>query len=87
MEDTWNKEVFGVVDLNIDKIFEEINSLDKLAASHNVIDSSRRKELTVQFCQQLHNKESLLRQKSRSKWILEGNANTRYFHVCLNAKM
>lgn len=50
MEDTWNKEVFGVVDLNIDKIFEEINSLDKLAASHNVIDSSRRKELTVQFC-------------------------------------
>lgn len=58
---TWNREVFGYVDLNIEKIVEEINSLDEVAASIDVRNSSRRKEFTHQFWQQIHFKESLLR--------------------------
>lgn len=54
----WNREVFGFVDLNIEKIVEDINILDAVAASNNLEDNSRRKELTVQFWQQIQNKES-----------------------------
>lgn len=49
------------MDLNIEKIVEEINSLDEVAASIDVRNSSRRKELSHQFCQQIHFKESILR--------------------------
>lgn len=82
----WNKEVFGDVDLSIEKIVEEMNILDGVAASNSVVDANKRKELTVQFWQQLHRKESLIRQKSRTKRVLEGDANTRYFHACLGAR-
>lgn len=54
----WNREVFGFVDLNIEKIVEDINILDAVAASNNLEDNSRRKELTVQFWQQIQNKGS-----------------------------
>lgn len=30
--------------------------------------------------------ESLLRQKTKSKWLKEGDANTKYFHVSINWK-
>lgn len=46
----------------------------------------RRKELTSSFWQQLHAKESLIRQKARCKWVAEGDANTRYFHVCARGR-
>lgn len=45
----WNKEVFGDVDLSIEKIVEEMNILDGVAASNSVVDANKRKELTVQF--------------------------------------
>ena len=30
--------------------------------------------------------ESLLRQKARSKWIKEGDCNSRYFHLMINSR-
>lgn len=82
----WNKEVFGIVDLKIDKTVEEINALDNAVAIGGQIDVAARKLLNAQFWNQLHTKESLLSQKSRSKWILEGDANTRYFHLSIQAR-
>ena len=32
-----------------------------------------------------HSHDSLLRQKARSRWIKEGDCNSRYFHLLMNA--
>lgn len=82
----WNKEVFGVVDLNIANTADELNQLDKIVADGGDINLDQRKLLTAQFWKQLNDNESLLTQKSRSKWIVEGDANTKYFHACLKAR-
>lgn len=34
----WNKEVFGVLDLNIEKFVKDLNGLDDVAASGGVVD-------------------------------------------------
>lgn len=82
----WNKEVFGWVDLSIDNTVKGLNELDSMVGEGAVPDIQQRKELQAQFWQQVRHKESLIRQKSRHKWILEGDANTRFFHASLQQR-
>lgn len=82
----WNKEVFGVIDLKIDKTVEEIHLLDNIVAEGAQIDVDGRKYLSVKFWNQIHAKESLLAQKLRSKWVFEGDPNTKLSHSCIEAK-
>lgn len=82
----WNKEVFGWVDLSIDNTVKGLNELDSMVGEGAVPDIQQRKELQSQFWQQVRHKESLIRQKSRHKWILEGDANTRFFHASLQQR-
>lgn len=42
-----------------------------------------RKEVTASFWKELQMKESLLQQKSRAKWVKEGDMNSKYFHSLL----
>lgn len=77
-------EVFGVLDLNNEKLEKEMNELEEIAANGGQIDTDWVKLLSTQLWQQLKYKESLLAQKSRTKWIAEGDVNTRYFHMCMN---
>ncbi|PNX97063.1 cysteine-rich receptor-like protein kinase, partial [Trifolium pratense] len=83
----WNKEVFGILDLNIEKTVKELNDVEGLLASDmtvaNWIDKGG---LQKGFWDQLHHKESLLKQKSRMKWALDGDANSRYFHASLKGR-
>lgn len=82
----WNNEVFGFVDLTIDKIVTEMNELDDLACNTSQVDPISRKPLSTQCWKQIHKKESLIKQKSWAKWILEGDPNTKYFHACLKSR-
>lgn len=84
----WDKEVFGWLDLDINNNVAELNELDRVAYEGDELEVvEKRKHVSSLFFLQLHFKESLMiKQKSRVKWVHEGNHNTKFIHSCLNSK-
>ncbi|KAK2445688.1 hypothetical protein QL285_016590 [Trifolium repens] len=84
---TWNKEVFGIEDLNINKIVKDLDEVDERIATDSCdLSLYNAKELNKQFWEQLRNKDSLLHKKSRTKWVQEGDSNSRFFHASIKAR-
>ncbi|KAK2445049.1 hypothetical protein QL285_016023 [Trifolium repens] len=83
----WNRDVFGIIDLSIDSTVKELNDLEDQLANGDIDPAFfNSKEKVRQFWEQLHSKESLLRQKSRTKWCQEGDSNSRFFHATIKGR-
>jgi hypothetical protein len=84
----WNFENYGLVDLKIKKLVDEIQLLD-LRSEHTGLSEGEvalRKTLFSNMWQLRRSKESLLSQRSRQTWLREGDSNTRFFHTCIKAR-
>nr|KYP57326.1 hypothetical protein KK1_003586 [Cajanus cajan] len=85
----WNKEVFGDLNKKINEARMQVTRLDCKGEDSDLTmeEVLQRKELLATWHHYAHQKESLLLQKSRTQWLQEGDANTRFFHACINQRM
>lgn len=83
----WNREQFGDTFKKFKKIEEELNKLETDTSDRHLTPQEMltRKQLQEDLWIAAQSHESLLRQKTRSRWIREGDCNSRYFHLLMNA--
>lgn len=85
---SWNSEVFGDMNVLRKKLVLRINELDEKAESEGINEDERseRHKAMMEFWKVSKLNESILYQKSRVRWIKEGDMNTKYFHTLINWK-
>ncbi|XP_050890611.1 uncharacterized protein LOC127096024 [Lathyrus oleraceus] len=86
----WIFEVFGRKNLGFEEVVKELRVLDDVVAnvSESVPSSVSRNRSLAQSCvwEQLHQRESIIRQNSRCTWFKEGDQNSKYFHSFMKAR-
>lgn len=76
----WNREVYGMRDLNIEEIVKDMKLMEEEGADEAKWDGERWKGLNSEFWAALQQKEDLLAQKASVNWIQQGVGNTKFFH-------
>ena len=83
----WNKDHFGDTFKRVKRIEEELNKLEE-ETSHrqlSIQEGMRLRQLQEALWTAAQAYESLLRQKTRVRWLKQGDCNSRYFHLMMNA--
>lgn len=82
---TWNREIFGYLDLEIEKAISNLNHFLKDGES-NHSSSIDRVHASNRVWESIIFKESILCQKSKQNWLKEGKSNSRLFHKAIRRR-
>ncbi|KAH1192341.1 Coiled-coil domain-containing protein SCD2 [Glycine max] len=82
---SWSKDICGDLGSKVKQTQKKLNDMeDSLTAHPSEQDIQQLKKTQSDLWEQSLLYESIMRQKSRSKWIKEGDGNTSYFHRIIN---
>ncbi|XP_057811497.1 uncharacterized protein LOC131025722 [Salvia miltiorrhiza] len=84
----WNKEVFGHVDVDINQLQSDLERIQKNISTDGYSDTLFDAEVEAQarLSTTLLRKDLLLKQKSRIRWLNDGDRNTSFFHNSIKAR-
>jgi hypothetical protein len=84
----WHSHEFGSLENSINNKVEDIRGLDVRGEVEGLSSQEvvRRKDLFVELWKLQKAKETSLFQRSRSRWLCQGDANTKFFHGCVAAR-
>lgn len=75
----WNKHFFGHMQTSINGLNQQINTLQTL--SQTLENLEKEAQLYLELEELLKREEIMWKEKSKQRWIEEGDANTHFFHL------
>ncbi|XP_057789480.1 uncharacterized protein LOC131006301 [Salvia miltiorrhiza] len=84
----WNSSTFGLIEVNIKNLKDEIQTWDAIDDSFGLEEGEliKRNKAATNLILQLKNRDSILSQKSRARWLADGDVNSIFFHKVIKGR-